>query len=344
MVVLFSPFYATSVLNQVNLIRRLLEEKGKQVVLKNFIALRDANASSVESILWFKLALPEMLNECTYVYLMCNKPRAIYVTIEGIPILSPHTDANLLKIDVIANSNFTKECLTSVGMRVKDVVHHGVDYELCKKIFTVKDKLKQRMHEKFGNKCIFLVNARLDPRKGFPFLERALREVDNTHHGKFIVLMHVDKMPVEFKSKAYCYHIAKFGSLKYLDVLKLMASVDYLIFPTLCEGFGLPLLEANAVGTPVVHSWFPPLSEFSSKDFNFVFDYMDKQLVKPQAGQYWVFHVYDPEHLADMIKFAIDVYFESREEYQEYCAKAHEHAKNWDYRLVYSRLLAHIGV
>ena len=335
---------ATSVLNQVNLIRRLLEEKGKVVELKNFIALRDMGRKDVEAALWFKLALPEMLGECAYVYLMSNKPRAIYVTIEGIPVISPHVDANLLRLKIIANSHFTKECLSSVGMQVIDVVHHGIDYDLCSKIMMIKERLKQRLHEKFRRKCLLLVNARYDPRKGFPLLSKALELVDSTHHGKFMVLIHSDKYPIDFKAKRYCIHISKFGDLDYLEVLKLMASVDYLIFPSVCEGFGLPLLEANAVGTPAIHAWFPPLSEFSSKDFNFVFNYMDKKLAKPSSGQYWVFHIYDPEHLADMIKFAIDTYRDSREEYEEYCAKAHEHTQKWDYREVYSKLVKHIGV
>lgn len=344
MVVLFSPFVATSVMNQVHLIRRAIEEKDRVVVLKNYISLRDARNRDVEAILWFKLALPEMLHELAYVYLMTPKPKAIYVTIEGVPILSPHIDDNLMRLDIIANSFFTKECLTSVGMRVIDVVHHAIDYELCKKIYEKKEAMKKVLHEKYKDKCILLVNARNDPRKGFPLLVKALDMVNQTHHGKFKVIVHTDKMPPELQRKPYVVTLSKFGALPYINVLRLMASVDYLIFPSVCEGFGLPVLEANAVGTPVIHAWFPPLSEFSSKEFNFVFNYFERKLVRPQSGQYWVFHLYDPEWLADMIKYAIDTYFESREEYENYCAQAHEHAEKWDYRKRYIALLRHLHI
>jgi len=331
-------------MNQVHLIRRLIEEHDRVVLLKNYITLNDARNQNVDGLLWFKLALPEMLHECAYVYLMSRKPKAIYVTIEGVPLLSPHIDDNLKRLEIIANSKFTMECLTSVGMCVIDVAYHGIDYALCSKIYKKKEMLKRTLHSKFKEKCILLVNARNDPRKGLPFLLKALDIVNTTHRGKFKLILHTDNPPPEFQKREYVVILSKFGTLNYIDVLKLMASVDYLVFPSFCEGFGLPVLEANAVGTPAIHAWFPPLSEFSSKDFNFVFPYMERRLVKPQSGQYWVFHIYDPEHLAEMIKFAIDTYFEKREEYEEYCVKAYEHAKRWDYHITYMPLLRKLHI
>jgi len=113
-----------------------------------------------------------------------------------------------------------------------------------------------------------------------------------------------------------------------------------------CEGFGLPVLESMAVKTPVIHCWFEPLSEFSTPDGNFVFDPIETKFVanKTPSGiiQQWLFHLYDPEHLADMIKYAIDVYFNSPEEYANYCEIVYETAKNWDYHKVYPKLLKHL--
>jgi len=80
------------------------------------------------------------------------------------------------------------------------------------------------------------------------------------------------------------------------------------------------------------------------KDFNFVFDYVEERLVNQGHVQYWVFHEYPPEFLADMIDYAIDVYLNKKDEYNEYCIKAREHALKWDYRLIYPKLLKHIGI
>jgi hypothetical protein len=45
-----------------------------------------------------------------------------------------------------------------------------------------------------------------------------------------------------------------------------------------------------------------------------------------------------------MMAFAIDVKNTKPEEYQEYCAKAKEHAKKWDYHNTYPKLLSYLGV
>jgi len=46
----------------------------------------------------------------------------------------------------------------------------------------------------------------------------------------------------------------------------LYAGAKVLVLPSLCEGFGLPPLEAMACGTPVVVSDIPPLREIVGED------------------------------------------------------------------------------
>jgi len=45
------------------------------------------------------------------------------------------------------------------------------------------------------------------------------------------------------------------------DLLRLYQAAEALVFPSLCEGFGLPILEAMACGTPVITSDVPALRE-----------------------------------------------------------------------------------
>ena len=47
------------------------------------------------------------------------------------------------------------------------------------------------------------------------------------------------------------------------DVVALMRRCDLLLFPSLAEGFGLPLIEAQATGRPVVTSDRPPMSDIA---------------------------------------------------------------------------------
>ena len=342
--ILLSPLRAVSILNQAKLISQLIKESGFECQTVSEITIPDIQMKKPYALLWFRLATVEFLNDAVAPYFYAKCPKAVYVTVEGIPAREGLIYTNLHRLEYIANSKFTADCLRQAGLKVIDVVHHAVDWSLCHKIYQMKDKLKQKLKRQYGNKCILLVNARNDPRKGFKLLADALPLVENKWKDKFVILLLSNALPAEL-AKFKCVRVhALFGSLPYWKVLELMCAVDYLIFPSVCEGFGLPVLEANAVGTPVIHAWFPPLSEFSSKDFNFVFPYGERRMVKPSSSQYWIFHLYEPEWLADMINYAIDVYYNSKSEYKEYCEKAHEHAQKWDYHLVYPRLLRHLGV
>jgi len=160
----------------------------------------------------------------------------------------------------------------------------------------------------------------------------------------YIVLLHTDASAQSLFNKPNCFLLSHFGSKSYVDTLALMAACDYLIFPSVCEGFGLPVLESNAVGKPSIHCMFPPLSEFSSDKFNFVWDYDIKEIVKQDNLQYWIFHDYPEFVLADTMKWAIDVFYDSKQEYQEYCQRAKEHAKKWSYKKIYPRLLKHLNI
>jgi len=103
-------------------------------------------------------------------------------------------------------------------------------------------------------------------------------------------------------------------------------------------------LEANALGLPAIHCWLPPLSEFSSKDFNFVFDYLYEKKVPEGRTQDWIFHIYDPEHLYDMLNYALDVFHDNPEEYDQYSTQAIKHAYKWDYKKIYPKLLKHLNI
>jgi len=342
--VLASPLRAVSIINQMELIARLIKEKGHICKMVHEITIPQLWMEKPHALLWFRVCCVEFLNDVVPVYLYTNIPKAVYVTVEGVPAKEGIMHTNLTKLEYIANSRFTAECLRMAGLKVIDVVHHAVDWMLCYRLFKMKQRLKQRLKQQYGDRCILLVNCRNDPRKGLKLLANALKIVEEKWSGKFLVLLHINTPPAELLELKCVKIHSGFGSMPHYKVLELMCAVDYLIFPSVCEGFGIPVLEANAVGTPVIHCWMPPLDEFSSKEFNFVFPFAERRTAKPTMSQYWVFHLYDPEWLADMINYAIDVYYNSREEYEEYCRKANEHAQNWDYHVVYQRLLRHLGI
>jgi len=290
--VIIVPLIASSIINQANMIKKLIEKAGYECELKSCLRLQDLRDPDNYGFLYFTLATVSFLSGHTYVMLenklRFHKPMALYVTIEGVPTKANIHNSNMPKLDYIANSNFTKECLERQGLRVIDVVHHAVDMDLCDKARELSSLTRRTLDHQFGDRVKILYVGRNDPRKNLQTLSRAIDMVNERSKDKYVLLLHSDPNAKELFKQENVVQIGMFGSRDYQYVLSLMAACDYVVFPSRSEGFGLPVLEANAVGKPVIHCWFPPLSEFSSKDFNFVFDYVEERLVNQGHVQYWV--------------------------------------------------------
>jgi len=335
---------AVSTIQQGDFIKRLIESKGYEVEYKKTISIYDIKDKDVYGILWFSLATTPYIADAVFPYLYCNKPKAVYVTIEGVPTKANIRYSNLPRLEFIAVSNFVANCLRKVGLKVKDVCHHAIDIQQCQRIMKEAKKYREKLHEKYYNKCILLYVGRNDPRKQLKLLLLANEILYSQGFHDYVLMLHTDESAKAMNWQQNVQFTTGFGSMSYQSVLKLIACADYLIFPSVCEGFGLPVLEANALGIPAIHCWFAPLSEFSNTDFNFVFDYIEEKLVSQDNLQWWIFHMYDPEHLAEMMKYAVETWKSDKEQYLEYCTKAHEHASKWDYRKIYPRLLRHLNI
>jgi len=347
---LFSPLIAVSTLNQANLIRQLCEEEGIECEIKNSITVPDT-WTDADAFLWLTLAAPQFLSDAVAPALNTSKPHAAYVTIEGMPTKSMFVSSNIPRLRFIAVSEFVRQCLVNAGLSVECVVHHAIDIERCKNAIKQRKIVRKHLSEKYGvnldDYCVFLYNGRHDPRKNVQGLLQAFKYLEVKGRKDILLFMITDESVKELMTmegvRERCFIEATTGSLPYQRVLELMAAADYIVFPTFSEGFGLPALEGNAVGRPVLHAWMPPLSEFSSQDFNFTWNYMEEIEVRNAGVQTWLFHVYTMDILAEMMEYATDIYLNHREEYEDYCEKAFEHAHKWDYRRIYPSLLRRLG-
>jgi len=340
------PLLAVSILNQANLIKRLAEEQGHEVAVRNYVGIPELTSHFADAYLWFTVAAGYFLSDHITSYLMCRDRKAWYVTIEGIPSKDYIRHSNIPRAEFIANSRFTATCLARAGLKIIDVVYHAIDLGEVKRAIELGKAIRRKLDQEAGDRVKLLFVGRVDPRKGLDRLAQAVEILNQKRPNDFVLYMITENATDENLQKLLAQPNVKmafeFGSRSHTYVLAWMHACDYLIFPSKCEGFGLPVLEANAVGRPVVHVWMPPLDEFSSKEFNFVFPYADQVYAKIKAGQYWILHEYEPDWLADMIEYAIDVYKNSRSEYEEYCMKAMEHAAQFDYHNIYPKLLKHL--
>jgi len=340
--VIVSPLIAVSVTNQADLIKKLIQKRGYEVEYKSIVSVQDIQDDRNKSFLWFTLATLRHIGNAVFPYLYCKKPKAVYVTIEGIPTKANIHCSNIPRLDFIANSDFVKMCLEKADLHVIDVVHHAVDWEKCQRLRKDSEQVRSMWESEFGDRVKLLYVGRNDPRKGLDRLNKALNIVNETMRDELVVLLFTEGSLPDLEGKSNVLRVGTVNSIPYESVLRMIGACDYMLFPSVCEGFGLPVLEANAMGKPAIHAWIPPMSEFSSKDFNFVFGHYEEVLVNQANLQYWLFHNYKPERLAEMIMDAIKIFRSSKGEYDEYCNKAVEHSKNWDYKSIYRKILKHL--
>ena len=135
------------------------------------------------------------------------------------------------------------------------------------------------------------------------------------------------------------YVDTNFGKRSKAEVLGLISAFDFYIQPSLAEGFGLPVLEAMAVGVPVIHLAYEPLTEFSIPEANLWVPY--KQVVYNSFGEGidYELHLYDSKDFGSVILDAIDMIKNRKSEYEDRKNRARETAKKYDIMKLYPKLL-----
>jgi len=165
------------------------------------------------------------------------------------------------KKDIVAHFKIPKN-------KIK-VIYEGFEKE--KKIsekFTKKTKRKYKIGEHF----VFCLST-LEPRKNMEKLIHTFDELAADNFKKYqdcqLIIAGAKgwRYAPIFKAikNAKCGRIRYLGYLTKQEKLSLLSSADCFCFPSLWEGFGLPVLEAMAMGTPVIVSKTSSLPEIVQK-------------------------------------------------------------------------------
>lgn len=298
--------------------------------------------------MWFTIFNPSWNISSAPVYIqakkICNGRAIYYVTLEGIPFKHIAQGYGVKYVDYVTNSNFTKWCLEQVGMKVSDVVHHAINLDEVKRAKNMVGNLKAKIKNEFRDKIIFCYVGRDDHRKQLERLFKAVEILHNKYPNDFALLMHVEvalnRRPKTFFERPNTYIVSTFGSKPHKEVLAFMGACDFFVFPSVCEGFGVPVLETMAMGTPPIINKMPPLTEFTTKHTAIYYENDGMELWNTGAEQYFVMHLYDPKELAGAMEYAIDVYKNFKSKYEDLKAKAENHAKRWDYRKIYKKFVS----
>jgi alpha-1,3-rhamnosyl/mannosyltransferase len=139
----------------------------------------------------------------------------------------------------------------------------------------------------------FLCVGTLEPRKNLTQALRAHALLPETVRQRFPLLIagmagwQRQQFNDELASALASGHVCLLGYLPDEDLAQLLAGARALVFPSLYEGFGLPVLEAMASGTPVILTGISAMPE-----------------VAGDAGNYIEAH--DPDTLRDAMQRLID--------------------------------------
>lgn len=164
---------------------------------------------------------------------------------------------------LIAVSHATKRDILKFAPWMKSekitVIHHGYHEELYKPATTHPKVVKIGYRAIERPYCFFV--GRVEEKKNIARLLRAFAKFSAAHHGYSLVLAgkpgygfeHFKNLVMEFPF-ALRARIHFLGYATEEDVAELMAHAEAFVFPSMFEGFGMPLLEAMACRVPVVAS------------------------------------------------------------------------------------------
>lgn len=238
-------------------------------------------------------------------YYNAKKPKVLYVGAEGKMIYDTMVQWLYTSVDPIANSEFSYRNLVSSGIRPKGALLHGVNITLAENAKKKADEIRSKLQAQFTNKTYIGVVSGTTERKNMKlFVETTgilnKQFPDVAKQIEFFVISNKDFL--QYVVPANVHFIAEFGSKPREDIFAFYGAMDYVLVPSGCESFGLPVLESMAMGTPVIHMPVAAMAEFTSWQYNILFapkeeeDYLDKRfMVQEKIARF------DPAELATII-------------------------------------------
>lgn len=146
-------------------------------------------------------------------------------------------------------SNFTKREVLAVCPWASDkirVIGNPIALSLTTQPFASKHK----------NKTSIVLHVGTRPHKNLESVMKAIHNLDV----RLVVIGRMTQEQIDI-AESYGLNLTNYYNLEYQEVLNWYRKADIVTFPSFKEGFGMPLLEANLMGTPIIASDIDVLHE-----------------------------------------------------------------------------------
>lgn len=192
---------------------------------------------------------------------------------------------------ILTVSEFSKKDIIQqyrVSPEKIDVAYNGAHEEY----HPVDDDTRKRVMEQFTDgKPYFLYVGSVHPRKNVQSLllaYDALRKENTCDHKLLIVgrmAWKVEETRQIYENMQFKQDVVFAGHLQLHELTNVMASADAFVYPSLFEGFGIPVVEARYCGVPVITSDQSSLPEVAGAHAIY-FDPKDPMAIKSAMQQF----------------------------------------------------------
>ncbi len=172
---------------------------------------------------------------------------------------------------IVAVSQNTKKDLIKIYKLSKEkikVIYNGfipIDNCLNEKanVFLKRNKIYQRFLFYLG---------RLEKRKNIMGMIEAFEILKKKYNykGQLVLAGQIgfgfNKIKTKIEQSEFKNDIIYLGFIREQEKKILFNKADVFWFPSFCEGFGIPILEAQSAGVPVITSCFPPMNEIAQDE------------------------------------------------------------------------------